>query len=94
MLVQGVRTHGDEGNSYVIRLAAWLGPRSHHVVSAGAGGLTGQLRAVLLLSEGLLLAVGATFAPADLAHPVFFIAFLFEARALVYIQTANAHLNP
>lgn len=68
---------------------------SHHVVSsAGAGGLAGQLRGTLLLPEGLLLVPGAAVPAGGLAHPVFLVAFLLQAGALVYVQLANAHLDP
>lgn len=66
---------------------------SHHVVS-GAGVLARQLRAALLLSEGLLLVSGAAVPAGGAAHLVILVAFLLEPRALVYIQLADAHLDP
>lgn len=75
-------------------LAGELSCGSHHVVpSAGAGGLAGQLRGVLLLSEGLLVVPGAAVPTSHLAHPVLVVAFLVEPGALVYVELANAHLN-
>ena len=63
------------------------------VPSAGAGCLAGQLRGVLLLSEGLLLVPGAAVPTGDFAHPLLLVAFLIEAGALVHVQLANAHLD-
>lgn len=81
-------------------LVGWLllSCGSHHVVpgagaGAGAGGLAGQLRGVLLLSEGLLLVPGAAVLTSHPAHPLLVVAFLFKSGALLHVELANANLD-